>query len=464
MAASSGERTALLWFRRDLRLADHPALSAVLSEFDRIVPLFVWDPLLIRTSGAKRLAFVAACVGSLRDSLDGALVIRTGDPELVVRDAAGEAGALAVFLTADYGPYGSDRDRRTAAAICPVEMVPVGSPYAVAPGTLITSGGSPFQVFSAYARAWRAHGWPAPAPPPALSKITRAGLTDSYPPQPLPAAGAPVAPAGEEAAHGRLDEFLEAAVRRYRHDRDRPDLDPTSCLSPYLKTGCLHPRQVLSRLEPGDPGSDTFRDELCWREFFADILFHRPDTARHPYRRDWKHFPVDTGPEADRRFEAWTRGQTGYPIVDAGMRQLFVEGWMPNRVRMITASFLVKDLHVDWRRGARWFMQRLVDGDLASNQLNWQWVAGCGTDAAPFFRVFNPASQSKKFDPEGRYVRRWVPELEGTGPDEIHDPWRRGERSPYPRPLVDHQQERRIALDRFNHLRNRDPDPTGGQT
>ena len=260
-------------------------------------------------------------------------------------------------------------------------------------------------------------------------------------------------PPGERAAHRRLDGFVEVAVRRYHDERDRPDRTSTSGLSPYLKAGCIHPRQVLSRLDPGDAGSDSFRNELCWREFFADVLFHRPDAARHPYRPGWERFPVDTGPSAKELFEAWAHGRTGYPIVDAGMRQLRTEGWMPNRVRMVAASFLIKDLHLDWRRGARWFMQHLADADLASNQLNWQWVAGSGTDAAPFFRIFNPTTQGRKFDPDGHYIRRWVPELEQLGSTEIHDPWRSGDRSPYPHPIVDHDQERRVALARFDDLR-----------
>ena len=447
--------TAIVWFRRDLRLADHPPLSAAVSRFDRVVPLFVWDPVLIDASGDARLAFIAACVRTLRETLGRLLVVRAGEPALVVAHTAKEVGATAVFASADYAPYGSGRDRRVTAALpTNVEMTFVDSPYAVTPGSLLTSAGSPFQVFTPFARAWRQHLCAEPLPQPSLSKVTRAGLSDSNLPPRLSARPPSMVPPGESAAHRRLDSFLDATVRKYGDERDRPDLSSTSGLSPYLKTGCIHPRQVLSRLEPGDPGSDSFRNELCWREFFADLLFHRPDAARHPYRPGWERLQVDTGPSADEVFDAWTHGQTGYPIVDAGMRQLLSEGWMPNRVRMVAASFLIKDLHLDWRRGAKWFMQHLTDADLASNQLNWQWVAGSGTDAAPFFRVFNPTTQSQKFDPDGHYIRRWVPELEHLESKQIHDPWRSGDRSPYPRPIVDHDHERRVALARFDRLRH----------
>jgi deoxyribodipyrimidine photo-lyase len=253
-----------------------------------------------------------------------------------------------------------------------------------------------------------------------------------------------------------LDAFINGAAVRYKNERDRPDTDSTSRLSPYLRFGSLHPRQILVQLEPARPDHDTYATELCWREFFADVLHHRPDAARRSYRPEWRNFPVDSGPDADERFGAWCQGRTGYPIVDAGMRQLLGEGWMHNRVRMIVASFLVKDLHLDWRRGARWFMEHLVDGDLASNQLNWQWVAGSGTDAAPYFRVFNPVTQGRRFDPEGVYVRRWVPEL-GRAPIEwIHEPWRTVGRAidlaDYPPPIVDHATEREEALARYHRM------------
>ena len=448
--------TAVVWFRRDLRVGDHPALRRALREYDRVVPLFVCDPRLLGASGVNRLAFLSGCVRELDRSIDGRLVIRSGPPERIVFDVARTVGAAAVLVTSDSGPYGRGRDERVATALgerCP--LLSVGSSYAVEPGTLHTAAGSPFQVFSPFSRAWREHGWDAPADVPQLGGLDRAGLANEGG-FPQAETGARLPEPGEAAAHRRLDAFLAQHVDGYRVERDRPDLDHTSRLSPYLRFGCLHPRQILSRLEPGRAGHDTFASELCWREFYADVLHHRPDSARTHYRSDWRSFQVDTGRGADERFLAWTEGRTGYPIVDAGMRQLLAEGWMHNRVRMIVASFLVKDLHLDWTRGARWFMRHLVDGDLASNQLNWQWVAGSGTDAAPFFRVFNPTTQGRKFDPDGEYVRRWVPELRSVDGDVVHEPWKSADTlfdgSDYPPPLVDHGVERDEALARFRRL------------
>ena len=454
-SASRAATTAVVWFRRDLRLADNRALCAALSQSDQVVPLFVWDPVLMNASGPNRLGFLAGCVDMLNRSLDGQLVVRSGDPVRAVAQAAAEANATEVFVSGDYGPYGSVRDRRAAATWDgEVEVVAVDSPYAVTPGTLFTKAGTAFQVFSAFARAWREHGWSPPAPRPSTGRVSRAGLRDDGP----TTARAPrcsLPPAGEAAAHRLLETFLRSGAGRYGHERDRLGSESTSRLSPYLKFGCLHPRQILDGLDPRLGSHEAFETELCWREFFAHVLFHRPDAAREPYRPAWRGFRVDTGRDADLRFRAWAHGQTGYPIVDAAMRQLLAEGWMHNRARMITASFLVKDLHVDWRRGARWFMAHLVDGDLASNQLNWQWVAGPGTDAAPYFRVFNPVVQGRKFDPDGTYIKRWVPELRPLSGASIHEPWSYTDPTPYPRPVVDHATERREALERYGHLRNR---------
>jgi deoxyribodipyrimidine photo-lyase len=450
--------TALVWFRRDLRLSDHPALSEAVARFDRVVPLFVWDPVLTRAAGTNRVTFLAGCVEQLDRSLDGQLVVRSGPPERMLVAAAAEAEADEVLVTADYGPYGSRRDESVGRALESrgVPLRAVDSPYAVAPGTVLTGGGTPFQVFTPFSRAWRSQRRDSPRRRPSLSSVTRAGLSSSVPPVPEPGPAALPAP-GEDAAHRRLDAFLRSDAGDYRKERDRPDLDTTSRLSPYLRFGCLHPRQVLSRLEPGRPGHDTFETELCWREFYADVLHHRPDAARRSYREEFRRIPVDSGADADDRFQAWTRGRTGYPIVDAGMRQLVAEGWMHNRVRMIVASFLVKDLHLDWSRGARFFMEHLVDGDLASNQLNWQWVAGSGTDAAPYFRVFNPVTQGQKFDPSGAYIRRWVAELAGCPADVVHQPWASsssGAPDGYPPPIVDHAEERAEALARYGRIRN----------
>ena len=382
--------------------------------------------------------------------MDGRLVVRHGDPATVIPALAVEVDAASVHLASDFGPYGRARDDAVAAAVTDagVEFVRSGSPYAVEPGSLCTKAGGHYKVFTPFARAWRDHGWPDPVRKPAHI-AWRGADSDGIPDDPdlgdleLPRAG-------EDAASNRLDHFLRAKVDDYDDRRDLPGADATSRLSADLKWGVLHPRQILSRLG-GSQGARTFATELCWRDFYADVLFHVPASARESLDTRVGSLPWDRGPEADRLFEAWCAGRTGYPIVDAGMRQLRAEAWMHNRVRMIVASFLVKDLHLDWQRGARWFMRHLVDGDLASNQHGWQWTAGTGTDAAPYFRIFNPVTQAKRFDPDGTYVRRFVPELAGVPNRYVHEPWTAPDGPPpgYPDPIVDHAEEREESLRRY---------------
>ncbi|MFV0258046.1 MAG: cryptochrome/photolyase family protein [Acidimicrobiales bacterium] len=469
----------VLWFRRDLRLADHPALCEA-ADRGPVLGLFVVDPALTGPSGPNRLAFLRACLTALDESMGSRLVVRRGDPVAVVPEVAAAAGAVSVLVTGDHGPYGRRRDQAVAAALAALDgwLERIDSPYAVAPGSVTTRAGRPFKMFTPFARAWAGHGWDRPLDrpdvrwvpaPPALSGPV--GLADAWPAPAAPSA-VDMPGAGEEAAHRRLDTFVAAALADYADDRDRPDRPGTSHLSSDLKFGTIHPRQVLDRLtgsaseERGGPagtaatgpdGPARFRLELAWREFYADVLANRPDSACRGLNQAMAAMDVDTGPDADERFEAWRDGRTGYPVVDAGMRQLAATGWMHNRVRMITASFLVKDLHLDWTRGARWFMHQLVDGDLASNSHGWQWVAGTGTDAAPYFRVFNPTRQGERFDPDGAYVRRWVPELAGIPGRAVHQPWRRPGGPPpgYPLPLVDHGEERAVALARYRRLRER---------
>ena len=281
------------------------------------------------------------------------------------------------------------------------------------------------------------------------------GLRSEPVPQGPDLGGATILAPGEEAGLRRLADFADR-VTAYARGRDFPAEDATSRLSAYLKFGCVHPRQALDAVKNHrGQGAERFRTELAWRDFYASVLAAFPDSARHSLRPEMAAMKLDTGPDADRRFEAWAEGRTGYPIVDAGMRQLKAEAWMHNRVRMIVASFLVKDLHLDWVRGADLFMDRLQDGDLASNNHGWQWVAGTGTDPAPYFRIFNPTSQGKRFDPAGDYVRRWVPELRQVAGAAVHEPWRLGGGPPwgYPLPIVDHGEERKEALARYGAIR-----------
>lgn len=453
-AAPEPTGTAVVWFRRDLRLADHPALVEACRTHRRVVPLFVWDPALLRRAGASRVSFLVGCVDRLRVALGGRLVTRYGHPGAEVAAVARACGAATVFVSADYGPYGAARDRQVQARLAADgrRLVEIGSPYAVDPGELLTATGRPFSVFGAFARAWRARPPQAVGPRPSLSRISSCGLPSCSDVAVPSRSGGHVEP-GEDAGLRRLDRFREVGLSRYRDARDLPALDVTSRLSPYLRFGCLHPRQLLAGLDLASPSHLRFATEVCWRDFLADVLHHRPASARVPIRPDWAGMAVDEGPLAEQRFDAWRSGRTGYPLVDAGMRQLHAQGWMHNRARLVTASFLVKDLHLDWTRGAGAFMEQLVDGDLASNQLNWQWVAGCGVDAAPYFRVLNPVTQAKRFDPDGRYVRRWVPELRRVPDGLVHEPWLAG-RSGYPPPVVDHARERREALSRYGAVRS----------
>ena len=429
----------LFWFRRDLRLTDHPALAAAVDDARErgveVIPFFVVDPELLASAGVYRRAFLADCLAALRESLGGHLVLRRGRAGDVVPALAREAGASLVVATGDCAPFGRARDRGVIEALEADgrALMRISSPYAVAPGRVLSGSGTPYRVFTPFKKAWLAHGWPAPAPGvtgPWGSLASDQDVSDVAPVRPEPEFHRP---AGEAGAAAALDRFLADAVEGYGDDRNRPDLDGTSQLSPHLRFGTIHPRQILARLGSGQ-GADTFRSEIAWREFYADVLWHQPDSAYRSLHAVGEYLHWDSGPEADARFAAWCEGRTGVPMVDAGMRQLLQEGWMHNRVRMLAASYLVKDLHVDWRRGARHFMTHLADADVASNQHGWQWVAGTGTDAAPFYRIFNPDIQAARFDPDGNYVRRYVPEV-GT-PE-------------YPPPLVDHSLERHEALARW---------------
>jgi len=437
---STPRPAAVMWFRRDLRLADNPALAAALAE-GTVTPLFVLDPGLLRGAGGPRLAFMFRCLRALDESLGGTLVVRAGDPVSVVPAVAREVGASAVFAAGDFAPYGVARDRGVADALRDVgaTLRLVGSPYAVDPGTVRKDNGTQYLVFTPFSKVWLQHGWAAPivAPSPASMRLRGAPEIAGQPIPADPELTATLPPAGERGAWDRWEAFAADALSRYRDDRNRPDLEGCSRMSPYLRFGVVHPRQLLAELRP-DKHHDHYRSELCWREFYADVLFHQPHTAWRNLQSKMDALPLDTDARATARFRAWCEGRTGFPIVDAGMRQLLATGWMHNRVRMIVASFLVKDLHLPWQWGARFFMQHLVDGDLASNNHGWQWTAGTGTDAAPYFRVFNPDMQAEKFDPDGAYRRAWVPELaDAVG---------------YPAPMVDHAVEREEALARYKRV------------
>ncbi|GGU17582.1 cryptochrome/photolyase family protein [Nocardioides albus] len=441
--------TSLLWFRRDLRLGDHPALQAAAGE-GQVVPLFVLDPRLARPG--PRWERLLASLAALREETDGALVIREGDPAEVVAQVAAEAGAERVHVSTETTPYGRRRDAAVEQRLAAddVALVGTGSPYVVTPGRIRNSAGAPYSVFTPFLRAWREHGWRAPAGEP---RVEWRRKLDS---EPLPSH--PDREAGERAALHRWEDFCAEGLAGYASARDRPDLDRTSRISTALKYGEIHPRTLLADLDTRSTdatGADVerFVAELAWREFYADVLWHDPGSAWRDLRGGLRGLQYDEDPAL---LAAWKSGTTGYPFVDAGMRQLLAEGWMHNRVRMVVASFLVKDLHMWWPVGARHFLDHLLDGDIASNSHGWQWVTGTGTDAAPYFRVFNPVVQGLRFDPEGDYVRRWVPELRHLPGAAAHEPWLHpdGSANGYPGRIVDHAEERHEALARMTELKD----------
>ncbi|MFZ8911290.1 MAG: cryptochrome/photolyase family protein, partial [Candidatus Nanopelagicales bacterium] len=399
---------AVAWFRRDLRLGDNPALGAAADVDGEVVPLFVVDPQVWDPASDVRRAYLVDSLRSLDADLGGQLLLQHGDPVEHVLAVARAAGASSVHIAADYGPYGIQRDERVRAALAEhgIDLVATGSPYAVAPGRVTKDDGTAYRVYTPFYKAWLRHGWRAPAPDIEATYLEPLEC-HGYPERPeLPFA---LPTAGEAAALERWAAFRAQGLEAYDDTRNFPALDGTSAMGHHLKWGEIHPRTILADLGES-AGEETFRKEIAWREFYADVMHQRPESARVSLdARFDDDFAWDSGDRADEFFDAWAQGQTGYPFVDAGMRQLLEEGWMHNRVRMVVASFLVKDLHLPWQRGAAHFMQWLRDGDLASNSHGWQWTAGCGTDASPYHRVFNPVGQGERFDPDGDYVRRYVP-------------------------------------------------------
>jgi len=463
---------ALFWFRRDLRLSDNPALlEAARRGSGEVAAVFVIDPALTAAVGPARSAYLRDTLAALDESLGGRLIVRVGDPGEQLAALAAEVGAREVVATEDFAPAGRRRDERVRASIeaAGLALRVLDSPYAVRPGSVTTKTGTPCKVFTPFRRVWESFEVPAPVAAPAgvrwlgaesadVDELTRLSgrrrpeyfgdLSDEVPDYDRRV--------GEAGARETLADFA-ARVDAYDQLRDRPDLAGTSRLSAHLRFGTLHPRQVLAATRSTSRGAEVFRSEICWREFYADVLWHRPDSTWRVLQPSLEHLRVDRDAAAEERFRRWARGETGYPMVDAGMRQLLREGWMHNRVRMVAASFLVKHLHLDWRWGAQWFLWRLVDGDVASNQHGWQWVAGTGTDAAPFHRVFNPTLQAQRFDPEGSYVRRYVPELrEVAAPQCLLPGGGEGLLAPagYAAPMIDAATERDEALARFAEARD----------
>ena len=459
------------WFRSDLRIADNTALADACRRADALAPVFVLDDALLarHRDAHPRLRFLHACLDDLASALEAAgsrLIVLRGAPHRCLPTLARKCKASLVTWNRDYGPHAKERDRkvRNALARDGVEVRTFKDRVVFEGDEVRSAQGGAYSVYTHYRRAWwrRYQAGPPPTrPTPAIPPCPPDAPTDALPgfrghgartdSTDIPRGGA--APARE-----RLDAFLGGAACRYRIDRNFPALGGTSRLSPYLRFGAISVREcvraglALAASEPeAEEGVGAWIDELIWRDFFHAILGAHPRVLEGAFREayDALEWDDDAG-----RLQAWQAGMTGYPIVDAGMRELAATGWMHNRVRMIAASFLVKDLHVDWREGERWFMRRLVDGDPASNNGGWQWAASTGTDAQPYFRIFNPTSQGERFDPDGVYVRRWVPELEGLPGKAVHRPWAaRPRSSAYPAPIVDHARERAVALARFRAVR-----------
>jgi deoxyribodipyrimidine photo-lyase len=455
--------TSLLWFTRDLRVHDHPALRAALDSSSSVVPVFCLDDRLLRGRHASgpRTQFMLECLTELRERMDGQLVIRRGSPERELAELARATGATELHFSADSGPFARRRIECVTAAVG-IECFAHPGLHAIdeldAPRT---GAGKPYTVFTPFHRKWLAE--------PRRDVIGRPRSFGSLPSGVwvgrIPALDAlgleqevaePLA-GGEGAGRERLTRFLSSDVRTYPEDHDVMGSDRSSRLSPYLHFGCLSPREIESRL-PGGKGAEEFRRQLCWRDFYHHVLLNFPRNARSEFQERYRG--AISWSRAELAFDAWREGRTGFPLVDAGMRQLRTEGWMHNRARLVVGSFLTKDLGIDWRWGERWFMRLLIDGDEANNNGNWQWIASVGVDPQPFFRrLYNPARHQERYDPEGVYVRMHVPELAEVPDEYLSEPWTMPAEvqelagcvigRDYPEPIVDHAEARREAIERY---------------
>ena len=475
---------SLVWFRNDLRLDDNPALQAAIDRGSPVIPVFILsktDEGSWKSGEASEWWLhqsLASLDASLR-SLGSRLILRKGPSATVLHELLRELGADAVFWNRRYEPAVRETDTKVRDSLqqAGITTSDFNSQLIFEPWDIATKEGRPYQVFTPFWRACLQKGlsskvipvprklpspkaWPDSAPLASFQLEPTRDWGDGFKAYWSP---------GCQGAQQRLKEFLQQAVTQYSVDRDHPAVVGTSRLSPHLHFGEISPRTIWYAVQQltgsaGDhTGAETYLKEIGWREFAHHLLYHFPQTTDHPLRSEFANFPWE---DNEPGLKAWQRGRTGYPIVDAGMRELWKTGWMHNRVRMIVASFLVKDLRLHWGHGARWFWNTLVDADLASNTLGWQWSAGCGADAAPYFRVFNPVLQSQKFDPEGEYLARWLPELASLPPKWIHAPWTAPSEvlrfagvslgKTYPRPIVNHDEARDLALNAFQKIKRRD--------
>jgi deoxyribodipyrimidine photo-lyase len=458
------------WFRNDLRIQDNTALAALVERAEEWLPVFILDPRLLgdASEGGPRMLFLFDCLERLGRALDKRgvpLLVRRGRPEQVLPGLLREAGGRLLSFNEDTTPFAVRRDAAVRRAVekLGAEVISRVDHVVFRAADIRTGTGGSYSVYSPYRKSWWKRWQEEHWQPPTMRRMPPPipGFRADPVPDPrevgLVAGGVALPTGGEAAGRRRLERFLDTAAGRYHEDRDRPDLDGTSRLSPYLRFGVISVRQCFERAAQATAAEPALRrgvskwlDELIWREFYAGILEEHPRVLTENHRREYDALVWNDDP---RGFEAWCEGRTGFPIVDAGMRQLRATGWMHNRVRMIVASFLTKDLLIDWREGERFFFAHLVDGDPASNNGGWQWAASTGTDAQPYFRIFNPIAQGRRWDPEGRYVRRWVPELRSVPDAQVHTPWEGGLPADYPLRIVDHAERREIALQRFKGAR-----------
>jgi len=447
---------SIVWFRRDLRISDHPALVAALSESDEIVPVFIIDSKLIERTGSNGLAYLAQSLQHLDASLDKKLQVIAGQPIEVLKKLQEKYNAQSVHISAEYEPISAAQDLEIEKS--GIKLVRTGSAYAVAPGRVLKpSDQTPYRVYTPFYRAWLAHGWRKPEQKPkSIAAVTPDSDSRQFPDWKVPT-GVSITEAGEAAANERFKHFQKNDLDNYDEARNLAGIDGTSKMSAHLTWGEIHPRTLLAPLGQSK-AHEVFRKEIAWREFYADVLFNNPHTETDYYAPQFAKMRYD---KPGKQFKAWCEGNTGYPFVDAAMRQLLAEGWMHNRTRMVVASFLVKDLHLEWQLGERFFREHLVDYDVASNAHGWQWTAGCGTDASPYYRVFNPVEQGKRFDENGDYVRKYVPELAHLNGIEIHEPWEvlDGYQNDYPQPIVNHATERLESLARLDEIKASKPLP-----
>jgi deoxyribodipyrimidine photo-lyase len=456
------------WFRRDLRLTDNTALHAALATGRPVLPLFILDPAILGgpRQGQLPMAYFLNALASLRDQLreqGSDLVVREGQPLAVLQALIDETGADALFFNADYSPYAHRRDAQIQSEL-DIHVEVSDDLVLLPPGTVLKDDGDPYVVYSPFMRVWKE--MPKPAIVEQVSGTYATVAEDwagALPKRDL-REGWPEPSA--VAAQQRLQAFIQDGLLTYAETRN--DLSPqpfadqaTSVLSPYLRFGLLSPRQAYWAARGAYRSANAVErdsieiwiNELIWREFYVQILHHFPHVAEGNFRRDYDALAWR---DASDDFAAWKTGHTGYPVIDAAMRQLWQTGWMPNRARMLVASFLTKHLLIDWRRGERHFLNLLIDGDPAANNGGWQWSAGTGTDAQPYFRIFNPVTQAQKYDPEGAYVRRWLPELRDVPDKHIHAPWQMSALpADYPAPMVDLSEGRDRALAAFKDAKAR---------